>query len=60
MDVINEKKFTVPEAATITKMSQSWWRRAIFEKRISVVRVGRKIFIPQSTINSIYSVEGHK
>ncbi|EKD36577.1 MAG: hypothetical protein ACD_75C01456G0003 [uncultured bacterium] len=57
MEIFNEKKFTVQEAAVLTKMSESWWRRAIFEKRVRVVKIGRKVFLPLSTIESIYSVE---
>jgi len=49
----NEKLFTLLEAAGKTHMSRSWWRAKVKEGRVRYVRFGRKIFIPESTINRL-------
>jgi len=56
MDLAKNEKFTIPEAAVMTKMSESWWRRAIWQKRVSVVRIGRKVFVTRATIDGLYTV----
>ncbi|MCF8056541.1 MAG: helix-turn-helix domain-containing protein [Desulfocapsa sp.] len=52
--IIDERKYTVKEAAQKSRMSEAWWRRAILEKKVEVLRVGRKILIPESTMANIY------
>ncbi len=52
--IISERKFTVKGAAERSGMSESWWRRAILEKRVAVLRIGRRIFIQESTIANLY------
>ena len=44
---------SVREAAEETKMSLGWWRQRIFHKDIRVVKIGRRVFIPRSTIDDI-------
>lgn len=44
---------TVREAAEETKMSLGWWRQRIFLKDVRVVKIGRRVFIPRSTIEDI-------
>ncbi len=52
--IVHEEKFTVAEAAKKSRMSESWWRQAILEEKVLVLRVGRKILIPESTISGIF------
>lgn len=47
------KLYTIAEAAEETRMSQAWWRKKIFQKDIRYLRIGRRVFIPQSTIEEI-------
>lgn len=51
-----EKKFTIKEAAEKSGMSQSWWRLRILNKKIRYIKVGGRIFIPESTLDGIYTV----
>jgi hypothetical protein len=44
---------TVPEAAETTRLSPSWWRKSIFEKRVRYVKLGGRVFIPQATIEKL-------
>lgn len=46
---------TVREAAKATKMSEGWWRQRIFHKDVRFLKVGNKVLIPKSTIDSILS-----
>ena len=44
---------TIPEAAETTRLSPSWWRKAIFQKRVRYVKLGGRVFIPQATIEKL-------
>lgn len=44
---------TVEEAAKQTKMSVAFWRMRIFRKEIQFVKLGRRVLIPQETIDEI-------
>jgi excisionase family DNA binding protein len=46
---------TIPETATKIRMSESWLRQKVFEKQIRVVRIGRRVFISQETIDELLS-----
>ena len=48
-----ENYLRVNECAEKYPMSNAWWRRAILERRISVVRIGRAVLVPQSEIDRI-------
>jgi len=49
------KTYTIKEAAEISRMSESWWRQQILKKKVLYHRVGKKILIPEETIEGIYS-----
>jgi hypothetical protein len=44
------RHYTVEEAARISRMSIAWWRMAIFQRRVDVLRIGRRVFVPESTL----------
>ncbi len=44
---------TVGEAANQTKMSVAWWRMRIFRKEIQFVKLGRRVLIPQETVDEM-------
>jgi len=48
-----EKHYTVDEAATISRMSISWWRQRLFHKDIKHLKIGRRVFIPESVITDL-------
>ena len=47
------KIYTIPEAATATRMSTAWYRKKIFQREIRYLKIGRRVFIPESTIEKI-------
>jgi excisionase family DNA binding protein len=49
-----EAIFTVPEAAEITRLSLSWWRKKIMDKKIRHLKVGGRVLIPQSAIQELF------
>ena len=46
---------SVPKASEKLQMSQSWLRQQIYQKKIRYLKIGRRVFIPQSTIDEILS-----
>ena len=44
---------TITEAAKLTRLSTAWWRTRIFRKEVRFLKVGRRVFIPQSTIDDL-------
>jgi len=51
---MTETNFTIKEASNKTKMSESWWRQRIFRKEIRYLKIGRRVFIPESVIEQIF------
>lgn len=49
---IIEKCFTIENLAASTGMSQSYWRKAIQDRKIRVERFGRSIRITQSALDA--------
>lgn len=43
---------TVPEAAERLNVSERWMRRAIFERRFAVVRLGRLVRVPCDSLDA--------
>ena len=52
---MSERNFTIEEAANLSRMSQSWWRQKIFKKEIRHLKVGRRVLIPESTLNELFA-----
>lgn len=44
---------TVDEAATATRMSKSWWRQQIFQRKIKHLKVGRRVLIPREVVEQL-------
>lgn len=49
-----EKIFTIKEASGLSKMSVAWWRRKIFRKEVRYLKMGRRVLIPESTLNDLF------
>ena len=49
-----ETVLTVPEAAEHTRLSLSWWRKAIMDKKIKHLKIGGRVLIPQSAIEELF------
>jgi excisionase family DNA binding protein len=45
--------FTIPEASKLTRMSIPWWRAAVSQRRVRVVRFGRKTLISKDTLDEM-------
>jgi len=45
--------YTISEASQKVRMSPAWWRQKIFRKEIKYLKIGRRVFIPKSTIEEI-------
>jgi len=45
-----EKLFNIKEAATLTSMSEVFFRKAILDKRIEYVKVGNAVRIAESAL----------
>jgi excisionase family DNA binding protein len=45
--------YNIPEASEKLKMSEAWIRQKIFQRKIRYLKIGRRVFIPESTINEI-------
>jgi len=50
---MDEKLYSIPEAADRSRLSVSWWRQRIFQREIRFVKVGRRVLIPEATINEL-------
>lgn len=48
-----EDLLTVREAADAVNLTERWMRRAIFEGRIEVVKLGRLVRIPRSSLDKL-------
>lgn len=53
---MNERKFTIKEAAEKSGMSESWWRMKVFNKEVRYMKAGSRVFIPESTLDGIFTV----
>ena len=47
---IIDTRYTVPEIAKITKMSEAFWRKAIFLGRVEVERYGRAVRVTEGAL----------
>jgi hypothetical protein len=50
---LNSRKYTIREAAHITSMSMSWWRQQCYSKKIQYLKIGRKVLIPEATLQKV-------
>ncbi|MDQ3531403.1 MAG: helix-turn-helix domain-containing protein [Actinomycetota bacterium] len=48
----SNRLLTVPEAAARLNVTERWVRRAIFEKRFAVVRLGRLVRVPAEALDA--------
>ena len=43
---------TLAECAERTSTTERWWRRAVFERRVPVVRLGRLVRVDESDLEA--------
>lgn len=48
-----QRPFTVQEASEVSGMSPAWWRQKIFRKEVKYLKIGKKVLIPQETVEEI-------
>jgi len=51
---MRETNYTIKEAAEISRMSEPWWRQKIMRKEIKHLKIGRRVFIPESVIEQLF------
>ena len=44
---------TVNEAAKQSRMSVSWWRKQVFEKKIKHMKIGSRVLIPADVFEDL-------
>ena len=55
MSIIEPKKnYTTQEVADVLRLSPAWVRQKIMQKKLPVVRIGRRVFVKGATILDIY------
>ena len=45
--------YTVKEAAEMLRLSPAWVRQKIFRRELRLLKIGRRVFIPDTTIEEI-------
>ena len=53
---MEEQLLTIAEAADRSRMSESWWRQRVHRKEVRYVKIGTRVFIPISTIETVQTV----
>ncbi|MFN2489881.1 MAG: excisionase family DNA-binding protein [Actinomycetota bacterium] len=53
---LKERLLTVGEAAVQLNVTERWIRRAIFDGRISIVKLGALVRIPQSALDELVAI----
>jgi hypothetical protein len=54
-ETMDERIWTIPEAAAKTRLSIAWWRQAVFQKKVRYLKIGRRVLIPDSTLMDLLS-----
>lgn len=52
---MSEKHFTIEEAAKLSRMSVSWWRQKVSGREVRYLKIGRRVFVPESTLHKMFS-----
>jgi excisionase family DNA binding protein len=52
---MNEKYYTIKESAEKSRLSVSWWRQKISNKEVRYLKIGRRVFVPESTLEKMFS-----
>lgn len=50
---MNSNHNTIKEAAQRWRMSEAWVRKQVFERKIRFLKIGSRVFIPESTIEDV-------
>lgn len=48
-----DRFLTIEQAAEMTGLSVRWWRRAISERRLTVVKFGRLVRVPEAEVRAL-------
>jgi excisionase family DNA binding protein len=52
-EAVLEPLYSLPEAAKATNVSLAWWRQKVFQRQVRFLKLGRRVLIPQSTIEEL-------
>ncbi len=56
MDIRNQRRFSVAQAAKKTGMSAAWWRSQIAKGTVCYIQIGKRQFLPEETLRNIVKV----
>lgn len=49
---IRQDYLNIPDAAAETRLSESFWRRVVFQRRLPIVKVGRRVLIRRCDLDT--------
>jgi excisionase family DNA binding protein len=52
---MTEKHYTIKEVAEQSRLSVSWWRQRISKKEMRYLKIGRRVFVPESTLQKMFT-----
>ena len=52
---MTEKHYTIKEVAEQSRLSVSWWRQRISKKEMWYLKIGRRVFVPESTLQKMFT-----
>jgi len=55
METMTEKHYTIKEAVEQSRLSVSWWQQKISKKEIRYLKIGRRVFVPESTLQKMFT-----
>ena len=54
-NIMAETHYTIKEAAEYSRLSISWWRQKISKKEVRHLKIGRRVFVPESTLQKMFT-----
>jgi excisionase family DNA binding protein len=52
---MTEKHYTIKEVAEQSRLSVSRWRQRISKKEMRYLKIGRRVFVPESTLQKMFT-----
>jgi excisionase family DNA binding protein len=52
---MTEKNYTIKEVAEQSRLSVSRWRQRISKKEMRYLKIGRRVFVPESTLQKMFT-----
>ena len=52
---MTEKHYTIKEVAEQSRLSVSCWRQRISKKEMGYLKIGHRVFVPESTLQKMFT-----